>query len=485
MKHSSKSQLAKMVPNLKLVKQEIARRSLLDFTTYTFPGYETNWHHELLCSKLDQLISRKITRLMVFMPPRHGKSELGSRRLPAYALGKNPDESIIAASYSADLASRMNRDVQRVIDLPEYRDLFPETELYGKNIRTVAHGAYLRNSEIFEVVGRRGLYRSAGVGGGITGMGCTFGIIDDPIKNRAEADSQTFRNTIWDWYTSTFYTRLEKNAVILVILTRWHEDDLAGRLLAQAKADPTADQWEVVDLQAIKDVDKPGDPREFGEALWPGKYTIEDLNRIKAVVGSRDWEALYQQRPAPADGNIINRGWWQYYKQRPSDFDEIIQSWDCAFKDKDTSDFVVGQVWGRKGANKYLLDQVRARMNLPATMSAIESLSAKWPEARAKLVEDKANGTAVIQMLRNQVGGLIPVEPEGGKVVRAQAVTADIEAGNVYLPDPSMAPWIHDFVEECSAFPNGAHDDQVDAMSQALTRLGRPLRKAKAVQSLY
>lgn len=473
MKHSSKSQLAKMVPNLKLVKQEIARRSLLDFTTYTFPGYETNWHHELLCSKLDQLISREITRLMVFMPPRHGKSELGSRRLPAYALGKNPDESIIAASYSADLASRMNRDVQRVIDSPEYRDLFPETKLYGKNIRTVAHGAYLRNSEIFEVVGRRGLYRSAGVGGGITGMGCTFGIIDDPIKNRAEADSQTFRNTIWDWYTSTFYTRLEKNAVILVILTRWHEDDLAGRLLAQAKADPTADQWEVVDLQAIKDVDKAGDPREFGEALWPGKYTIKDLNRIKAVVGSRDWEALYQQRPAPAEGNIINRGWWQYYSQIPTHFDEVIQSWDCAFKDKDTSDFVVGQVWGRKGADKYLLDQVRGRMNLPATMAAIESLSAKWPQALAKLVEDKANGTAVIQMLKHKISGLIPIEPAGGKIVRAQAVTADIEAGNVYLPDPSIAPWVHDFMEECSAFPNGAHDDQVDAMSQALNRLSK------------
>ncbi|MDI9412096.1 MAG: phage terminase large subunit [Bacillota bacterium] len=475
MKHSSKNRLSKKIPCLESVKQEIARRSLLDFTTYTFPGYETNWHHELLCNKLDQLINRKIKRLMVFMPPRHGKSELGSRRLPAYALGRNPDESIIAASYSADLASRMNRDVQRIIDTPEYRDLFPETQLFGKNIRTNAQGAYLRNSEIFEVVGRRGLYRSAGVGGGITGMGCTFGVIDDPIKNRAEADSQTFRNAIWDWYTSTFYTRLEKDAVILIILTRWHEDDLAGRLLEQAKADPTADQWEVVDLQAIKDVDKPGDPRQMGEALWPGKYTLEDLNRIKAVVGSRDWEALYQQRPAPAEGNIINRGWWQFYRQKPTDFDfgEVIQSWDCAFKDKNTSDFVVGQVWGRKGANKYLLDQVRGRMDLPATMAAIQTLSAKWPNANAKLIEDKANGPAVIQMLRNKVSGLIAVEPQGGKIVRAQAITPDIEAGNVYLPDPSIAPWVHDFIEECSAFPNGSHDDQVDAMSQALTRLGK------------
>lgn len=484
MRHSSKSQLAKKTPSLKVVKQEIARRSLLDFTTYTFPGYETNWHHELLCDKLDQLINRKIKRLMVFLPPRHGKSELGSRRLPAYALGRNPDESIISASYGADLAGRMNRDVQRIIDSPEYRELFPETQLYGKNIRTVAQGSYLRNSEIFEIVGHRGVYRSAGVGGGITGMGCTFGIIDDPIKNRAEADSQTYRNAIWDWYTSTFYTRLEKNAVILIILTRWHEDDLAGRLLAQAKADPTADQWEVVDLQAIKDVDKPGDPREFGEALWPGKYTIEDLSRIKAVVGSRDWEALYQQRPAPAEGNIIDRGWWQYYEKAPAFLDEVIQSWDCAFKDKDTSDFVVGQVWGRKGANKYLLDQVRGRMDLPTTMKAIESLSAKWPQARAKYIEDKANGPAVIQMLKDKIPGLIPVEPQGGKIVRAQAVTPDIEAGNAYLPDPSVAPWVHDFVEECSAFPNGAHDDQVDSMSQALMKLQGPVQDQDAMALL-
>lgn len=473
---SSKNLNPKIVNVLKKsYEQEKARRSLLDFTLYTKPDYEVNWHHERLCEALDKLISGETKRLMVFMPPRNGKSELGSRRFPAYLLGKDPNAQIIAASYSADLASRMNRDVQRIIDSPEYQEVFPDTSLNGSNVRTIANGSYLRNSDIFEIVGHKGVYKSSGIGGGITGLGMTYGIIDDPFKNRKEAESKTIRNAVWDWYASTFYTRLEKDARVLIILTRWHEDDLAGRLLKQAEEDPEAEQWTIINYPAIAEdpIDKT-DPREPGEPLWPNKYSLKALTKIKKAVGTYEWSALYQQRPSPSEGNILNRKWWQYYRVTPDNFDEIIQSWDCAFKDNDDSDYVVGQVWGKSGADKYLLDQVKARMDLPTTINALKSLSAKWPRATTKLIEDKANGPAVIQMLKHEISGMIPVNPQGGKVARAYAASPEVEAGNVYLPDPSIAPWIHDFVEETAAFPNSTNDDATDCFTQAMIHWQTP-----------
>lgn len=473
---SSKSLNPKIVNVLKKsYEQEKARRRLIDFTLYTKPDYEVNWHHERLCEALDKLISGETKRLMVFMPPRNGKSELGSRRFPAYLLGKDPDAQIIAASYSADLASRMNRDVQRIIDSPEYRELFPNTSLNGSNARTIGTGSYVRNSDIFEIVDHKGFYKSSGIGGGITGMGMTYGIIDDPFKNRKEAESSTIRNAVWDWYASTFYTRLEKDARVLIILTRWHEDDLAGRLLKQAEEDPEAEQWTTINYPAIAEdpIDKT-DPRDIGEPLWPNKYSLEALTKIKKAVGTYEWSALYQQRPSPSEGNILNRKWWQYYRVTPDKFDEIIQSWDCAFKDNNDSDFVVGQVWGKSGADKYLLDQVKARMDLPTTINALKSLSAKWPRATTKLIEDKANGPAVIQMLKHEISGMIPVNPQGGKVARAYAASPEVEAGNVYLPDPSIAPWIHDFVEETAAFPNSTNDDATDCFTQAMIHWQTP-----------
>lgn len=449
-------------------RRELARRTMGDFVLYVDDNYQMNWHHRLLCDYLDKLACKEIRRLMVFMPPRHGKSELVSRKFPAYLLGRNPDTSIISCSYSADLASRMNRDVQRLIDSEKYSVLFPESHLFGKNIRSTAKGSFLRNSDIFEIVNHRGTYRSSGVGGGITGMGGEYIIIDDPVKNREDADSATIREKIYDWYTSTLYTRLEKDGCILLTLTRWHEDDLAGKLLKAAQEG--ADQWTILELPAVCEYPpKPYDVRQEGEALWKWKYDEEALEKMKVTVGSRDWAALYQQHPTPGEGGTFKREWWNYYKVLPDGLYDFVQSWDCTFKDAQSSDYVVGQVWARKGSSRYLLDQVRGRMSFTETLRAIRSLSAKWPQAIRKLVEDKANGTAVIDVLRKEIPGLIPVEPEGGKIVRANAVTAVAEAGNIYLPDPSIAPWVHDFVEEHAVFPNGANDDQVDAQTQANT----------------
>jgi predicted phage terminase large subunit-like protein len=301
-------------------------------------------------------------------------------------------------------------------------------------------------------------------------MGGDYIIIDDPIKNREEANSLTYRNKLWDWYTSTLYTRQEKDAVILITLTRWHEDDLAGRLIEAAKT-PDGDKWEIISLPAVREnEDCSFDPREEGDPLWPDKYNTKDLATIKATIGSYEWTALYQQQPSPGEGSIFKREWWQRWKELPGDLFDYIQSWDCAFKDANTSDYVVGQVWARSKknpANRYLLDQIRARMTFTETVQAVRRLSAKWKQTTRKLVEDKANGTAVMDVLKKEIPGLVPVQPQGGKVVRAHAVTAVVEAGNVYIPDSSVAPWVHDFIEELSSFPSGTNDDQVDALTQA------------------
>lgn len=268
----------------------------MDFTLFTKPDYAPSRHHEALCRYLDRFAAGEIKRLMVFMPPQHGKSELVSRRLPAYIHGRNPDARIIACSHNASLASTMNRDVQRIIDDDAYRLLFPGTQLYGKNVRSDRHGSYLRNSDIFEVVGHTGYYKSAGVCGSITGRGFNVGIIDDVFKDRREADSPAIREAVNNWYTSTFRTRRGKDASILLTMTRWHPDDLAGWLLAMAEADPKADQWTVLCFPAVCDSPGPDDPRQPGEALWPARFPLNDLEAQKAANLS-DWYALYQQEP--------------------------------------------------------------------------------------------------------------------------------------------------------------------------------------------
>jgi predicted phage terminase large subunit-like protein len=483
------------LPALADVDAELARRHLLDFTAYTYPGYQVNWHHELIAAHLDDFVTLCDQRLMIFVQPRAGKSELVSRRLPAFILGRDPDAPIIATSYGADLARSMNRDVQRIIDSDEYGRLFPDTRLWGKNVRSMADGSYLRNSDMFEVVGHRGYYLSAGVGGPITGRGARYMIIDDPSKNRKEASSPTYQQAIYEWYTSTFYTRLAPGGNILIVLTRWHELDLAGRLLAAAAADPHADQWAVITLPAVAEEPvAPYDPRTVGDVLWPTRWDAAEMRRKRAVVGERDWASLYQQRPSPDEGEIFKRHHWRYWQPRganlppvtvtmadssvieveavelPARFDELLQSWDCTFKDTAASDFVAGQVLGRLGADKFLLDYICERLGIVATMDAIRSWRIKWPKAIAILIEDKANGPAVIQMLHKEIAGLIAVEPQGGKVSRAYAAAPEVESGNVYLPHPLIAPWVGRFIGSAAAFPNAAHDDDVDAFTQAIIR---------------
>lgn len=468
--------MAKKV-TLPMVERCLARNSLLEFTKYTHPDYEANWHHEVLCQALDEWAFGDLDRLMVFMPPRHGKSELVSRRLPAYIFGREPGAKIITATYGADLAQMMNRDVQKIIDTPEYVELFHDTRLAGMGIKTENT---VRNASVFEIVDHGGIYISAGVGGAITGMGFDYGIIDDPYKNRADANSSLIRRRIWDWFVSTFYTRQQGKRKILLTMTRWHEDDLAGELLERASLDTDADQWRVISFPAI--AERAEINRCEGQALWPNRYDVEQLKKTKAVVGTYEWNALYQQHPSPLEGGIINRRWWQFYRTLPPRFDVMIQSWDMAFKGGGGSDYVVGQVWGRIGADKYLVDQVRGRYDFVQTLQVVKALSAKWPQANAKMVEDTANGPAIISSLKREISGLIPVVPLGSKESRLSAVAPEIEAGNVFLPE--SAPWIKDFMEEVHSFPNGLHDDQVDAMSQALMRFAKSTLRSMNKQAI-
>ena len=428
-----------------LLERRRARNHLLSFCQYTMPEYQDARHIRILSEKLEAVERGDIKRLMVFMPPRHGKSEMVSIRFPAWYLGRNQQAQLIGCSYAESLAYTFSYAIRETISSLPYQRLWGLGLDKSGSVRWQLSGKD----------NKRDSYIAAGVGGGITGEGANVLLIDDPVKNSEEAESQVYRDKIWNWYTTTARTRLQPDGAIVLIMTRWHQDDLAGRLL-QAQVDPKADQWEILHLKAI----------DNDNALWPEQYDIPALDNIRASIGSRAFIALYQGEPTAETGNILNRKWWKYYRQAPSKFETVIQSWDCTFKDSQGTDYVVGQVWGVIGADKYLLDQVRGRMDFPNTIAAIIALSAKWPQSRAKLIEDKANGSAVIATLKHKIAGLIPIEPEGGKVVRAQAVSPDVEAGNVWIPE--AASYTTDFVEECAAFPNGSHDDQVDAMTQAI-----------------
>lgn len=470
-------------PTIQEIRLAKARKGLSYFTLHTKPDYLLSWVHKEICDELDRFLQdvadKKSPRLIITMPPRSGKSELVSRRFPAFALGRNPELQIIATSYSSDLSQRFNRDVQRVIDDEKYFDLFPNTRLSNSRVRTDSRGSYIRTSDLFEIVGHAGAYRSCGVGGGITGQGADILIIDDPIKDRAQAGSKTIRDSIWDWYTSTAYTRLSPGGGVIVMATRWHTDDLIGRLIQRMGE---GDTFRIVNYPAIAEHDELH--RKAGEALHPERYPLSTLLQIQKTIGSRDWEALYQQHPVPDGGALFKLEWFRRWTATslPPEFDHTLMSWDMTFKDSKNSDYVVGQVWGKKGPNFYLLDQVRGQWDFVKTKEMVRVLAHKWPRVVRKLVEDKANGSAVISELKSTVSGFVPITPTESKEARASSVTPYFEAGNVFIPEDSAAPWVPHYVSELLEFPAGSHDDQCFvAGTKVATLFGdKPIEKIKA-----
>lgn len=426
---------------------------------------------DLIDDELVRLLNTPDGRLILSMPPQEGKSSRVGEIFPVWALKRNPDLRVVVASYGMALARRNGRAIRTRI--------LGNRPLLGLSLRDDVAAQHE-----WQLSGHLGGVYAAGIGSALTGRPADLMVIDDPIKDRTEANSPTYRQNVWDWWTDVASTRLAPGAPVVLILTRWHEDDLAGRLL---KA-PDGHLWRVVNIPAQADHDPTKgetDPlgREPGEFLQSARgRTPEQWEAIKIRAGSSTWNALYQGRPSPGEGGIFKRAWWREY-DRPrwvehrdgsrwaANPDEVVQSWDMAFKNTDSSDFVVGQVWGRWGLEVFLLDQVCERLSFVETLKAVRTMTARWPQATAKYVEDKANGTAVINALSRTVPGLIPVEPDGSKEARASAVSPFVEAGAVHLPAPELAPWVGGFVDEHAAFPNGSHDDQVDATSQALNRL--------------
>lgn len=447
---------------------------LLAFTLLTKPDYTVNWHHKALCKVLNKFIKKEIKRLIVMMPPRHGKSELVSRRLPALLHGLFPDDEIMVATYNSELAGDMTTDVQRIMDRKEYHDIFPRSRITPEGTL----GKYARNSSEHELLPGihsdgtvryyKGKYRAQGIGGSFSGRGGNWLLCDDPTKNRDDADSKTHRENVWKFYSSTLRTRLEGEGSILLTMTRWHTDDLAGKLLKLAKSDPAADQWSVIRFPAIKDDhENPFDQRELGEALWRGKFNEKWLEGARAA-GSRDWSALYQQRPTSEEGNIFKANWFKQYTVLPTKFDQVIQSWDFSVKDKNSSDYTVGLVIGRIGIHKYLIHMERGRWPFPMACQKLLDVSRRYPTAYRKALEAKANGPAVKQTLDKFVPGIVEIEPRGDKVARANSVSPECESGHVWLPSPQIAPWINDFITELCEFPHSRYDDITDAFTQGL-----------------
>ncbi len=425
--------------------QGLCQSRVLNFALYCNPQFEFAHHLRLIARKLEAIESGKLKRLMVFMPPRHGKSFLISQYFPAWFMAKNPTKKVILTSYSQDVASDFGRKVRNQITTPEFSQVFPGITVTDDSNATKRF--HLDNG---------GEFFAVGAGGPLTSRGGDLIIIDDVHKNREELESPDQRAKVEEWYRSTLYTRLMPGGAIILVQTRWHLDDLPGRLLKQK-----SDQWEVLELPAISDA---------GQALWPHRFPLETLEQIKQTIGSYEFEAQYQQRPTLREGGIIKRDWLKFYDILPDRHPEmVLQSWDLSFKGEGTSDYVVGSVWEKHQGRAYLVDQVRARMNFPETLQAFRSFSMKHPKAGLKLVEEKANGAALIAMLQKEISGIVGVNPDKAKELRLHAVAPFFEAGNVYLP--KAKPWIHDYIEELVNFGSWAHDDQVDSTTQALSRL--------------
>lgn len=447
-----------LTPNefAELILKEKARRNYLDYCYYVHHGvWKPFSMHKLICAKLEDIFWGRSKRVIFQMPPRHGKSMTVTETFPSYYMEKwasmGVKKNVIQVSYSGDLAEDFgakNRD---------------KVEEFGKELFGIGLDPRQKTKAKWSLENGATMV-SVGIGGPITGKGANLLIIDDPIKNHEEAESETYREKVWNEWRATLRTRLTSDAAVIVIQTRWHEDDLAGRLIKTGK-------WEVVSLPAICDSEDDLLGRKIGEPLCPELgFDAKWAEETKHDVGSRAWEALYQQRPTAAEGNIFKRQWFRFYRQSdlPTSFDEITQSWDMSFKDTEKSDYVACGVWGRKGANHYLLYALKERLDFVATIQKFIQVSKMFPQATLKLVEEKANGAAVISMLRKKIPGIVAVNPTESKEARAYAVTPLFEAGNVFIPED--AAWKDEYIEELVSFPNGKHDDQVDQTTQYLRR---------------
>ena len=458
---------------------EMSRRDILAFTCYTKDDYAINWHHLRLADALNRFVfgDPEYQYLMVLMPPRHGKSELVSRRLPPFIHGIYPDDEIMAASYLDSLAGDMTMDIQKIMDSKEYKNVFPATRIWPPG---TPYSKGTRNSTEHTIVGCRGKYRGQGVGGSFTGKGANWILVDDPIKGREIADSVAFRERLWNFYNNDLFSRREtrldtgRRGRVLITLTRWHEDDLAGRLLELQRKDPEAVRWKVIEFPAIKvDDTNPDDPRAIGEALWPEKYSIPELNQIRATIGPRAWSSLYQQSPRPDGGGLFTESMFDFVDMPPADqWDYSFIMGDTAYKDGQENDFTVLTAFGVKNEELFIRDVWRARIKArdiedPATrfITGFHSFS-----FRGAYIEPKGHGLYLNQVLPGR-GVMMPSETQVkeffsdrrmDKVQRANNAIPHLTRRKVHINRALHNK--EELVSEALSFPNGAHDDFVDTL---------------------
>jgi len=467
-----------IVPSLDQVQMQLARVRYWKYVDYVHRGrWKPAPYLIYVCDLVQDFLEDKLfaddgTPIMILafsLPPQHGKSMSITETLPSWVLGRWTEWRVVEVSYNGSFAKKFGRRNKEKISE------------YGGKIFGVKLSKQTSAQDEWELDNGIGSMMSRGLGGTITGNPADLIIIDDPVKNKQEAASEVYRERVWDEWLYTMRSRLAAKGKTIVIMTRWHEDDLVSRMVANE-----GNQIMYVNIPCEAGEEdilgrQPGDA--LGDILGKDKAWLARFKQVYMTKeGSRAWEALYQGQPTAMEGNLFKRQWFKFYTtnkehvtdnvvMRPDYFDDVIQSWDCTFKDSDGSDYVSGQIWGRVGAEYYLLDRDKRRLDLPATCDAIMQMTAKWPQSLLKLVEDKANGPAVIQLLKTRIPGLIAVNPEGGKVARANAVSPAFESGNVFIPDALTAPWVVEYMDELCSFPDGKHDDDVDSTTQALNRL--------------
>jgi predicted phage terminase large subunit-like protein len=400
---------------------------------------------------------------MIFMPPRAGKSMLVSEFFPAWYLGRNPGHNVIAATYAQELADDFGRKVRNQIADESFQQIFPGCGLAGDS-QSAKRFHVTQEPQQDGTPQQPGTYFATGIGGPLTGRGGNLILLDDLTKNREEAESETIRQRNKDWYTSTAYTRLMPGGRIVLVMTRWHQDDVAGWLLHEH----SHENWTVLNLPAIAESED-AIGRQTGEALWPDAFPLKTLAKIKESIGSRDWSALYQQRPVPAEGGLFKHEWFRRYDAPQERYEQIVQSWDTAFKPAQINDPSACTTWGVRKDGFDLLHVLAARMEYPDLKARAIAHAEDWKSA-AVLIEDKASGQSLIQDLRRETRlpvVAIHINPHGGdKTTRASAVSAMVESGKVSLP--RQAPWLTDYEIEMTTFPNAVHDDRVDSTTQFL-----------------
>ena len=474
-------------------RRELARKYLLFYTKQFNPHYLAGWVHKDIARRLEQFVrdveEKKSPRLMIFMPPRHGKSLLASQELPSWALGKHANWEIISASYAIGLPVGFSRIIKDRIDSAEYEAIFPATR-----IRPDARGV----EEWLTT--QRGRYRAVGVGGGITGTGAEILIVDDPIKDYAEAQSEIIREAAYNWYTSTARTRLSPGGGVLIIQTRWHDADLSGRLLSDRALliengvdSDEIDDWEVVSYPALAEHDEWMYPnstihigpdtadipleakllRPAGEALHPERYSSLELRRMRNTMPPVQWNALYQQNPVPESGEYFSKDMLRYYGDLPGAKDEYayFMAWDLAIGEKSSNDWTVGTVCASHyTGNIYILDMVRARMNVHGIIAAMMDMARKWPSIQVMGIEQgqiyKTMAPLVKEaMVREKVRFSLSedLKPVTDKLMRARPLQQKMQMG--FIQFPSSQPWSAMIEREMLRFPNGTNDDIVDSLA--------------------